>query len=82
MTTIQRKIWLLVSVMLLSMGIIWMMLTYYNQQTQEQTNTILQRYLRMNEVTIASQKIITDLNNYLLDPSEVHKTQIKKALKL
>lgn len=81
MTTIQRKIWLLVSVMLLSMGIIWMMLTYYNQQTQEQTNTILQRYLRMNEVTIASQKIITDLNNYLLDPSEVHKTQIKKSIK-
>lgn len=81
MTTIQRKIWLLVSVMLLIMGIIWMMLTYYNQQTQEQTNTILQRYLRMNEVTIASQKIITDLNNYLLDPSEVHKVQIEKSIK-
>lgn len=81
MTTIQRKIWLLVSVMLLIMGIIWMMLTYYNQQTQEQTNTILQRYLRMNEVTIASQKIITDLNNYLLDPSEVHKAQIEKSIK-
>lgn len=81
MTTIQRKIWLLVSVMLLFMGIIWMMLTYYNQQTQEQTNTILQRYLRMNEVTIASQKIITDLNNYLLDPSEVHKAQIEKSIK-
>ncbi|WP_277587504.1 sensor histidine kinase [Psychrobacillus antarcticus] len=81
MTTIQRKIWLLVSVMLLIMGIIWMMLTYYNQQTQEQTNTILQRYLRMNEVTIASQKMITDLNNYLLDPTEIHKVQIEKSIK-
>lgn len=80
MTTIQRKIWLLVSVMLLIMGIIWMMLTYYNQQTQEQTNTILQRYLRMNEVTIASQKMITDLNNYLLDPTEKHKEQIEKSI--
>ena len=81
MTTIQRKIWLLVSVMLLIMGIIWMTLTYYNQQTQEQTNTILQRYLRMNEVTIASQKMITDLNNYLLNPTERHKVQIEKVLK-
>ncbi|MER2079089.1 sensor histidine kinase [Psychrobacillus psychrotolerans] len=81
MTTIQRKIWLLVSVMLLIMGIIWMTLTYYNQQTQEQTNSILQRYLRLNEVTIASQKMITDLNNYLLDPTEIHKVQIEKSIK-
>ena len=63
------------------MGIIWMMLTYYNQQTQEQTNTILQRYLRMNEVTIASQKIITDLNNFLLDPTEMNKAKIEKSIK-
>lgn len=62
------------------MGFIWMMLTYYNQQTQEQTNAILQRYLRMNEVTIASQRIITDLNNFLLDPTEVHKAQIEKSM--
>lgn len=67
--------------MLLIMGIIWMMLTYYNQQTQEQTNTILQRYLRMNEVTIASQKIITDLNNFLLDPTEMNKAKIEKSIK-
>lgn len=80
MTTIQRKIWLLVSVMLIIMGIIWVMLTYYNQQTQEQTNTILQRYLRMNEVTIASQKLITDLNNYLLDPTDIHKVKIERSI--
>ena len=60
------------------MGIIWLTLTYYNQKTQEQSNDILQRYLRMNEVTTASQQIITNLNNYLLDPTDNYKQQIRK----
>src|SRR6185437_11300768 len=80
MTTIQKKIWKLVSVVLLVMGIIWLMLTYYNQKIQEQTNDILQRYLRMNEVTTVSQQIITNLNNYLLDPTDNHKQQIEKSI--
>ena len=80
MTTIQKKIWMLVSVVLLIMGIIWLMLTYYNQKTQEQSNDILQRYLRMNEVTIASQQMITNLNNYLLDPTDNYKHQLKKSI--
>lgn len=80
MTTIQKKIWMLVSVMLLIMGIIWLTLTYYNQKTQEQSNAILQRYLRMNEVTTASQQIITNLNNYLLDPTDKHKKQVEKSI--
>ena len=42
--------------------------------------TILQRYLRMNEVTTASQQIITNLNNYLLDPTDHHKQQIEKSI--
>lgn len=80
MTTIHKKIWMLVSVVLVIMGIIWLMLTYYNQRTQEQTNDVLQRYLRMNEVTTASQKIITSLNNYLLNPTEAHKQQLEKSI--
>ncbi|MBO0601371.1 histidine kinase [Sporosarcina sp. E16_3] len=80
MMTIQKKIWILVSVVLLIMGIIWLALTHYNQKTQEQSNDILQRYLRMNEVTTASQRIITNLNNYLLDPTEKHKQQIEKSI--
>ena len=80
MMTIQKKIWILVSVVLLIMGIIWLTLTHYNQKTQEQSNGILQRYLRMNEVTTASQQIITNLNNYLLDPTENHKQQIEKSI--
>ena len=80
MTTIQKKIWILVSVVLLIMGIIWLTLTYYNQKTQEQSNDILQRYLRMNEVTTASQQMITNLNNYLLDPTDNHKQQLEKSI--
>ncbi|WP_391117685.1 sensor histidine kinase [Psychrobacillus sp. L3] len=80
MTTIQKKIWMLVSIMLLIMGIIWLTLTYYNQKTQEQSNDILQRYLRMNEVTTASQQMITNLNNYLFVPTDKHKQQVEKSI--
>ncbi|QFG00423.1 HAMP domain-containing protein [Psychrobacillus glaciei] len=80
MTTIQKKIWILVSVMLLIMAIIWLTLTYYNQKTQEQSNDILQRYLRMNEVTTASQQMITNLNNYLFAPTDKHKQQVEKSI--
>ena len=53
-------------VVLVIMVVIWIALTYYNQKTQDQYNEILQRYLRMNEVTSTSQQMVTDLNNYLL----------------
>ncbi|MBO0587134.1 histidine kinase [Sporosarcina sp. E16_8] len=80
MMTIQKKIWILVSVVLLIMGIIWLALTHYNQKTQEQSNDILQRYLRMNEVTTASQHIITNLNNFLLEPTANHKQRVEKSI--
>lgn len=52
------------------MFVIWLALTFYNQKMQDQYNDILQRYLQMNEVTDASQQMVTDLNDYLTDPSE------------
>ncbi|MGB2994229.1 MAG: two-component sensor histidine kinase, partial [Paenisporosarcina sp.] len=76
MNTIQKKIWMLASVVLLIMLSIWLAFTYYNQKTQNQYNDILQRYLIMNEVTSASQQMITDLNNYLLNPSLANLEQI------
>ncbi|MGB5944835.1 sensor histidine kinase [Paenisporosarcina sp.] len=76
MNTIQKKIWMLASVVLLIMLSIWLAFTYYNQKTQNQYNDILQRYLIMNEVTSASQKMITDLNNYLLNPTLANLEQI------
>lgn len=51
------------------MAIIWVVLTYYNQKTQEQYNEVLQRYLRMNEMTNLSQQTIASLNVYLLQPT-------------
>ncbi|KAA0544064.1 sensor histidine kinase [Bacillus sp. BGMRC 2118] len=69
MNTIQKKIWFLTSVVLLIMAVIWVTLTYYNQKTQNQYNEILQRYLQLNEVTVSSQQLVMDLNNYLILPS-------------
>jgi len=72
MTSIQRKIWMLAAVVLFIMVAIWMTLTYYNQKTQNQYNDILQRYLRMNEVTSASQQTVTALYNYRNKPTEAN----------
>lgn len=86
MSSIQKKIWTLVAIVLFIMVAIWITLTYYNQKTLNQYNDILQRYLSMNEVTSASQQTITSLNNFLLEPSlanlaqlEQSKEQIRKA---
>ncbi|MEK3884977.1 histidine kinase [Paenibacillus sp. PL2-23] len=74
--SIQKKIWTLAAVVLSIMVIIWIALTYYNQKTQDQYNDILQRYLRMNEVTTASGQMIASLNNYLNTPSPDHLAQL------
>jgi sensor histidine kinase YesM len=86
MNKIQKKIWMLAMVVLLFMSAIWIALTYYNHKTQSQYNNILQRYLGFNEVSIASQQLVTDLNNYLLLPSPANlenishsKEKIRKA---
>lgn len=69
MNKIQQKIWLIILIVVVIMTSIWTALTYYNNKTQEQYNEILQRYLDLNQVTVFSQQLIADLNNYLLDPS-------------
>lgn len=86
MNRIQQKIWMLVMIVLVFMSAIWIALTYYNHKTQSQYNEILQRYLSFNEVTISSQQLVTDLNNYLLLPSPANlenlsesKEKIRKA---
>ncbi len=79
MNSIQRKIWTLAAIVLFIMAAIWITLTYYNQKTQTQYNDILQRYLRMNEVTSASQQTITALYNYLNSPSQVNLQQLDRS---
>ena len=79
MNRIQKKIWMLATVVLFIMAAIWIALTYYNQKTQNQYNDILQRYLYMNEVTSSSQHMITDLNNYLLSPTQANRNQLNQS---
>jgi sensor histidine kinase YesM len=79
MNKIQKKIWMLAMVVLVFMSAIWIALTYYNHKTQSQYNEILQRYLSFNEVTIASQQLVTDLNNYLLLPSPANLERISHS---
>lgn len=69
MNTIQKKIWMLAGIVIVMMFAIWLALTFYNQKMQDQYNDILQRYLQMNEVTASSQQTVTNLNDYLSNPS-------------
>ncbi|THF73681.1 sensor histidine kinase [Cohnella fermenti] len=79
MTSIQRKIWTLAAAVMFVMAAIWIALTYYNQRTQNQYNTILQRYLHMNEVTNASQMTVTALNNYRLSQTQENLRQVDEG---
>lgn len=79
MNRIQKKIWMLTTVVLVIMSAIWIALTYYNNKTHNQYNDILQRYLTMNEVTSTSQQMITDLNNYILKPSPANLEQLDQS---
>lgn len=78
MNTIQKKIWMLATVVLVMMATIWIVLTIYNQRTQDQYNEILQRYLRLNAVTSASQEMVTVLKNYLLQPTEENGSELER----
>lgn len=79
MNTIQKKIWVLASVVLALMIAIWLTLTFYNQKMQTQYNDILQRYLQMNEVTSASQEIVADLNRYLMVPTAGNENRLEES---
>ncbi|KAB7672655.1 sensor histidine kinase [Bacillus sp. B1-b2] len=79
MNSIQKKIVLLISIIILIMSIIWIALTYYNHRTQQQYNTILQRYLKLNEVTTSSQKLITDINNFMLKPTKENEIELNHS---
>lgn len=78
MNTIQKKIFFLTSMIVVIMMGIWIALSIYIRQTHDQYNDILQRYLVLNEVNEDSQNLITDLNNYLYNPTPVNKMQIEE----
>jgi len=77
MNTIQKKIYTLIAVVVCSMVVIWVALTYYNQKMQHQYNDILQRYLQMNEASTLSRELVTSLNNYIQSPTVDHMTVLE-----
>src|SRR4051794_17577341 len=79
MSKIQKKIWLHAITVLFIMASIWAALTFYNQKTQTQYNEILERYLSLNEVTISSQKLITNVNEFLIKPSRENLEEVIKS---
>ncbi|WP_043930531.1 sensor histidine kinase [Bacillus sp. EB01] len=79
MSKIQKKIWMHAITVLFIMASIWGALTFYNQKTQTQYNDILERYLSLNEVTISSQKLITDVNDYLIKSSKENFEEVIKS---
>nr|WP_251048031.1 sensor histidine kinase [Planococcus sp. ISL-109] len=60
---------MLAGAVIVMMFAIWLALTFYNQKTQDQYNDILQRYLQMHEVSASSQETVTNLNEYLSEPT-------------
>ncbi|MFD1887889.1 sensor histidine kinase [Paenibacillus wenxiniae] len=78
MIGIQRKIWTLTAMIMFIMLMIWITLMYYNQKTENQYNEILQRYLRLNEVTTSSQQVVTSLNSYLITPAEGNLSSLRR----
>ncbi|MGG1312009.1 sensor histidine kinase [Cohnella laeviribosi] len=79
MNTIQRKILLVIALVVLIMAAIWIILTYYNQKMQDQYNGILQRYLQMNEAPASSHQLITSLNDYVQSPSASKLTNLEEG---
>ncbi|WP_322922288.1 sensor histidine kinase [Paenibacillus campi] len=82
MIGIQRKIWTLTAIIMFIMLMIWITLMYYNQKTENQYNEILQRYLRLNEVTTSSQQVVTSLNSYLITPAEGNLSSLRRKEEL
>jgi sensor histidine kinase YesM len=80
MNSIQKKILMLTSIVLVIMSAIWLALTFYNHKTQNQYNDILQRYLSMNESNRASQIVIADLNNFRLNPTEIEANKLNVSI--
>ena len=82
MISIQKKILMLTTVVIVIMSTIWITLTFYNYKTQVKYNDILNRYLILNDVTRSSNQVITDLNNYMNQPTDDHLQKLERSKKL
>lgn len=70
MNTIRKKIiWLSLGSWIVMAGV-WLSLSIYNQQTIEAYNTILQRYIFMNEISKLSSNSVALVNRFMDERQE------------
>ncbi|TBL81114.1 sensor histidine kinase [Paenibacillus thalictri] len=80
MNTIRQKmIWLSLSTWIVMAGV-WLLLSIYNQQTVEAYNTILQRYIFMNEISQLSANSVTVINRFM-DEHQEHQFEAYSKLR-
>ncbi|QOR66913.1 histidine kinase [Cytobacillus suaedae] len=82
MISIQRKILMLTTVVIVIMSLIWITLTIYNYKTQIKYNEVLNRYLVLNEVSRSSNQVIIDLNNYMIQPTPENLEKLESSKKV
>lgn len=82
MISIQKKILMLTTVVIVIMSIIWITLTFYNYKTQVKYNDILNRYLILNDVSRSSNQVITDLNNFMIQPTPYNLRKLERSKKM
>lgn len=81
MISIRKKILTLITVVIVIMSFIWITLTFYNYKTQVKYNDILNRYLILNEVSRSSNHLITDINNYMTQPTPQNLEKLEASKK-
>ena len=82
MISIRKKILTLTTVVIVIMSIIYITLTFYNYKTQEKYDDILNRYLILNEVSRSSNQLISDINNYMKQPSSQYLENLDTSKRL
>lgn len=71
MHKIKHKVALFMMIVILTLFVIWLSLTYFNRQTQDDYNDILERYLILNEANTKSETLMTTLSRLLTERVDV-----------
>lgn len=80
MKTLQSKMIMLTVIILVFMAGLWLFLNNQHQLTIEKYNSILQRYMAMNELTNLSTEAVKQLNGYTNNPSKETEARFSYAV--
>ncbi|MEB3101406.1 sensor histidine kinase [Ferviditalea candida] len=81
MNSIHKKIMVLSLISWIIMAGFWLLMTYYNHKSISQYNSILQRYLLMNQVQNLSLTSMKSLNEYMDNPASSLLAQYQASLR-